>query len=123
MTRPADLSEPHRAHLNELLTVCPELTALAQLVHEFAQIMANRRGAEIDCWIKQVRAAGLIELEPFLTGVDQDHDAVVAGLTLPYSSGPIEGVNTKNQTDQTANVWPSRIRPPPTPNPAVTPLA
>ncbi|MGW5106344.1 ISL3 family transposase [Nocardia sp. NPDC004123] len=97
MTRPADLPDQHRAHLNELLTACPELTALAALVHEFAQIMANRRGAEIDCWIKQVRAAGLIELEPFLTGVDQDHDAVVAGLTLPYSSGPIEGVNTKTK--------------------------
>ncbi|MEV6073436.1 ISL3 family transposase [Nocardia sp. NPDC052001] len=97
MTRPADLPDQHRAHLDELLAACPELTALAQLVHEFAPIMANRRGIEIDCWIKQVRAAGLIELEPILTGVDQDHDAVVAGLTLPYSSGPIEGVNTKTK--------------------------
>ncbi|MRH88578.1 hypothetical protein GFY24_14170 [Nocardia sp. SYP-A9097] len=72
MTRPADLPDQQRTHLDELLAVCPELTALAQLVHEFAQIMANRRGAEIDRWVEHVRKAGLAELEPFLTGVDQD---------------------------------------------------
>ncbi|MEV6097769.1 DUF4240 domain-containing protein [Nocardia sp. NPDC051981] len=49
------------------------------------------------CWMKQVREARLPELEPFLTGLDQDHDAAVAGLILPYSSGPIEGVNTKTK--------------------------
>ncbi|MGW5113725.1 hypothetical protein [Nocardia sp. NPDC004123] len=86
MVRRADLPEQHRAHLDELLALCPELTVLARLVHEFAQIMANRRGAEIDCWIKQVRVAGLIELEPFLTGVDQDHDAVGPGLTTAVRS-------------------------------------
>jgi transposase len=97
MTRPAELPAERRAHLDELLAACPEMTALARLVHEFAQIMTNRRGSELDCWMKQVREAGLPELEPFLTGLDQDHDAAVAGLTLPYSSGPIEGVNTKTK--------------------------
>ncbi|MEU2258478.1 transposase [Nocardia xishanensis] len=32
-----------------------------------------------------------------LRGLDQDHDAAIAGLTLPYSNGPIEGVNTKTK--------------------------
>ncbi|WP_196054706.1 transposase [Nocardia aurantiaca] len=59
--------------------------------------MSNRRGSELDCWMKQVREAELPQLAPFLTGLDQDHDAAVAGLTLPYSSGPIEGVNTKTK--------------------------
>jgi transposase len=97
LTRPTNLSEGRRAHLDELLAACPEMTALAQVVREFAQLMGERRGADLDCWIKQVREAGLIELEPFLTGLDQDHDAAVTGLTLPYSNGPCEGVNTKTK--------------------------
>ncbi len=86
-----------RAHLDELLAACPEMTALAGAVGDFAQVMTTLRGAEIQGWMKQVREDGLVELEPFLAGLDQDHDAVVAGLTLPYSSGPTEGVNTKTK--------------------------
>ncbi|WP_425296940.1 ISL3 family transposase [Nocardia abscessus] len=97
LTRPANLPEARRAHLDELLAACPEMTALAEVVRDFAQLMTKRRGAEIDGWMKQVREAGLVELEPFLAGLDQDHDAVVAGLTLPYSSGPTEGINTKTK--------------------------
>ncbi len=70
---------------------------LARLVAEFAQLMTERRGSDLDSWMKQVREARLPELGPFLRGLDQDHDAAIAGLTLPYSSGPVEGVNTKTK--------------------------
>jgi transposase len=32
-----------------------------------------------------------------VTSLDKDHDAVLAGLTLPCSNGPIEGGNTKTK--------------------------
>ncbi len=95
MTRPQNLSEQRRAHLDDLLGACPEMTALAELVGEFAQLMGQRRGADLDAWIKQVHEADLPEFESFLVGLEQDHDAAVAGLTLPYSAGPTEGVNTR----------------------------
>ncbi len=97
MTRPADLSDGRRAHLDELLAACPEMTDLARLVAEFAQLMTERRGSDLDSWMKQVREVRLPELDPFLRGLDQDHDAAIAGLTLPYSNGPVEGVNTKTK--------------------------
>ncbi len=97
MSRPSDLSDTCRAHLNELVAACPEMTRLTALVREFAEIMTDRRGSDLDCWIKQAREAKLPELEPFLRGLQQDHDAAVAGLTLPYSNGPCEGVNTKTK--------------------------
>jgi transposase len=59
--------------------------------------MTERRGSDLDAWITQARAAGLPELAPFLRGLDQDHDAAVAGLTLPITNGPCEGVNTKTK--------------------------
>ncbi|QIS23506.1 transposase [Nocardia terpenica] len=94
---PTNLPEHRRPHLDELLAACPEMTARGQVVRDFAQLMTERRGTDLDSWIKQVREAGLIELEPFLTGLDQNHDAAVAGLTLPYANGPCEGVNTKTK--------------------------
>ncbi|GAB3673793.1 transposase [Saccharopolyspora sp. NPDC049426] len=95
MSRPADLPEQRRAHLADLVAACSDMTALASLVGEFAQLIAKRRGHDLDIWIERVRAVGLPELDPFLRGLNQDHDAAIAGLTLPYSNGPIEGVNTK----------------------------
>ncbi|WP_406424349.1 transposase [Streptomyces sp. NBC_00842] len=71
------------------------MTALARLVHDFAQLMGERRGGDLDAWIADVRKAQLPELAPFLTSLEQDHDAAVAGLTLPYNNGPTEGVNAK----------------------------
>ena len=38
---------------------------------------------------------GLPGFDSYLNGLDKDHDATVAGLTLPHSNGPTEGVNTR----------------------------
>lgn len=34
-------------------------------------------------------------MHKFVDGLTKDYEAVVAGLTYPYSNGPIKGVNTK----------------------------
>ena len=95
LTRPEDLSDDHRHQLGELLASCPEMTTLAQLVRDVACLIAQRRGADLDNWMAQARQADLPELHSFLNGLSQDHDAAVAGLTLPYSNGPTEGVGNK----------------------------
>jgi transposase len=41
--------------------------------------------------IAAVTSDDLPALHSFVTGLRRDHDAVSAGLTLPYNSGPIEG--------------------------------
>ncbi len=38
-----------------------------------------------------MEASHLKAFESFVTGVQQDKDAVLAGLTLPWSNGPLEG--------------------------------
>ncbi|WP_371106179.1 MULTISPECIES: transposase [Streptomyces] len=48
-------------------------------------------------WIVQVRAADLPHLHAFTRSLERDRDAVNAALTLPYSNGPTEGVNTKTK--------------------------
>ncbi|GGO26837.1 hypothetical protein GCM10011574_59710 [Microbispora bryophytorum] len=51
----------------------------------------NRRGRDLEAWINAVLRNDLPDLHSFVTGLRRDQDAVTAGLTLPYSSGPVEG--------------------------------
>ncbi|WP_026254943.1 transposase, partial [Salinispora arenicola] len=52
---------------------------------------------QLSLWMIQVRAAELPHLHAFTRGLERDRDAVNAALTLPYSNGPTEGVNTKTK--------------------------
>ncbi len=42
-------------------------------------------------WLDAVRQDGLPSLHALAAGIDRDRDAVTAGLTLPWSSGVVEG--------------------------------
>ena len=42
-----------------------------------------------------VEASDLPTLNGFVRGLRKDLPAVTAGLSLPYSNGPTEGINTK----------------------------
>ncbi len=95
MTRPADLPDHDRAHLDELLATCPHLTALTDRVRAFARLLANRQGAGLEGWMSTVDVDELPALHGFVRGLRKDLPAVTAGLTLPYSNGPAEGANTK----------------------------
>jgi transposase len=91
MTRPGSLDPGDQASLDAILASSPELAAVAAHVREFAQIMAGRRGRDLEQWMKSAIATGEPALKSFVTGLRADQDAVTAGLTLPWSSGSVEG--------------------------------
>src|SRR6266496_3510076 len=67
------------------------LDALAGHVTEFAKILTGLHGDRLDSWIAAVEADDQPDLHSFTTGLKQDHIAVLNGLTLPHSSGAVEG--------------------------------
>ncbi|SDJ03620.1 Transposase [Actinokineospora alba] len=71
------------------------MTTLTTRIREFAAILTGRRGQDLPDWIATTRADALPGFDSYLNGLDKDRDAAVAGLTVPYSNGPTEGVNTK----------------------------
>ncbi|GLV87972.1 hypothetical protein Slala03_76610 [Streptomyces lavendulae subsp. lavendulae] len=75
------------------------MTDLAGAVRTFAQLLKPRpeNVDALDHWITQAREADLPHLHAFTRGLERDHDAVIAAVTLPYSNGPTEGVNTKTK--------------------------
>ncbi|MFJ8637436.1 transposase [Streptomyces sp. NPDC093568] len=93
--RPDRLTDDQAQRLKEILARCPALDRTAGHVRAFAELMSNRKGRDLDQWITGVQADDLPALHTFVTGLGQDLDAVVAGLSLRYSSGAVEGHNNK----------------------------
>ncbi|MGW6659669.1 transposase [Rhodococcus sp. NPDC055024] len=60
-------------------------------VTSFADILAEHLGAQLNSWMSAVSADDLSHLCCFVRGLETDHAAVLNGLTLPYSSGAVEG--------------------------------
>lgn len=54
-------------------------------------MLTGRHGERLDEWMAAVEADDLPQLHRFVTGLRRDYQAVRNGLTLPYSSGSVEG--------------------------------
>ncbi|MET8128118.1 transposase [Streptomyces sp. NPDC005231] len=88
---PATLSEEDQQHLKSILARCPELGAAHQHIRGFGEILTCRLGALLPDWIAAVLQDDLPGLAGFARSMNNDFDAVTAGLTLPWSSGGTEG--------------------------------
>jgi transposase len=97
LTNPDNLAAEHAASLAQVQAACPELAATAGHVRSFAAMLNHRRGTELSNWIDRVRADDLPHLHQFADGLQQDQAAVTAGLTTNYSSGQVEGQNTRTK--------------------------
>ncbi len=92
LTRPDHLQPADQDQLTALRGRCPHLDALAGHVTAFAQMMTNRTGdRDLPAWLDAVEADDQPFLHSFAAGIRRDQDAVTNGLTLPHSSGKVEG--------------------------------
>ncbi|GAA2286593.1 ISL3 family transposase [Streptomyces atrovirens] len=91
LSRPETLTELEQLRLKAVLAECPELNALAGHVRSFARMLTERQGERLPQWLDAVRQNDLPSLHSLTAGIDRDRAAVIAGLTLPWSSGVVEG--------------------------------
>jgi transposase len=92
MTSPDNLDDTGRASLDAILAASPELAGVTASVRAFAAIMNERRGRKLlEPWMTAALATGEPALRSFVTGLRADQDAVTNGLSLPWSSGAVEG--------------------------------
>ena len=61
------------------------------LAQDFATLVRPRQPAQLDPWLKRAITSTLEALRRFATGLYEDYDAIKAGVTLPWSTGPVEG--------------------------------
>jgi transposase len=88
---PDSLTGDEQPRLSAALDRCPELQAASAQVRAFAAMLTQLTGQDLPQWISGAREARLPGISSFATGLEQDLDAVTNGLTMPWSSGPVEG--------------------------------
>jgi transposase len=92
LSRPEHLHPDERDQLAAVQDRCPHLDALAGHVRSFAEMMTGRHGEQqLEDWLTAVEADDQPHLHSFAAGIRTDQQAVTNGLTLPYSSGKVEG--------------------------------
>jgi transposase len=91
LRHPDRLDADDRAALADIRATCPHLDALANHIKAFAEILTCRHGHQLDAWIAAVDADDQPDLQSYAAGLHRDYDAVRNGLTMPYSSGAVEG--------------------------------
>ncbi len=95
LRRPEKLRVEEQETLVKLRQIHPEVDRAYDLVQQFVQMLRTRTGEHLDAWLARVQSSELPELQSFAAGVEQDKDAVRAGLTWWISNGMVEGHVTK----------------------------
>jgi transposase len=91
LTPPGKLADADRVALMRITARCEELNVTRGLVREFADMLCHRHGQHLEAWAAQAVSSPVSELRGFAIGLRKDWAAVTAGLTVPYSSGAVEG--------------------------------
>ncbi|MEH0549175.1 ISL3 family transposase [Streptomyces sp. B21-105] len=91
MTHPEHLRGRDADELHRLRERDPELDRLTGHVRKFAAMMTGRHGDRLEDWIATVEQDNLAPLAGFAHNLRRDFDAVRNGLSLPHSSGAVEG--------------------------------
>jgi transposase len=89
--QPEKLDERQKRELALIRQASPSAETAYGLAQAFMHMIREQTGQQLDTWLSEVAASHLPELESFAKGIQQDKAAVVAGLTLPWSTGPVEG--------------------------------
>lgn len=85
------LTEEQVAFLERLKAGCPQIELAETLAREFFTMVRQRAAGRLAEWIERARGSGIEPLKAFGAGLRRDWEAVLAGLTLEWSSGPVEG--------------------------------
>ena len=55
------------------------------------RLVRERQPDHLDPWLARAAESPLTPLQRFAKGIRDDYEAVKAGVTLPWSNGPVEG--------------------------------
>ncbi|MFJ9576170.1 transposase [Streptomyces sp. NPDC101191] len=85
------LTDQQEERLLEVRLACPDITRSCDLARTFSDLVRNRRGFLLNDWIRQAEQDAPKPMSGFAGFLRKDLDAVIAGLTLEWSSGVVEG--------------------------------
>jgi transposase len=91
LRREAQRTAAEAQQLAQLREQHAEVAEAIDLAQEFTQLVRQRQPESLDPWLQRATTSTLEALQRFATGLYEDYEAVKAGITLPWSTGPVEG--------------------------------
>jgi transposase len=91
LARPGELHPEAKVQLDRITQMDSQLAQASKLTHGFLDLIRHRCGDGLDTWLKDVRTSTVRQFHTFARSVERDKPAILAGLTQPYSTGPVEG--------------------------------
>jgi transposase len=91
LRREAKRTEAEAQQLAQLREQHAEIAEAVDLAQDFASLVRQRQPERLDPWLQRATASTLEAIRRFATGLSEDYAAVKAGVTLPWSTSPVEG--------------------------------
>jgi transposase len=91
LRRPATRAPDEEQQLALLTAQQAELAAAVTLARDFAELVRTRQPERLDGWLARATTSAVSALQRFAHGLRDDYAAVKAGVTVPWSTGPVEG--------------------------------
>jgi transposase len=91
LKRPDKRDETNEQVLMELQGHHPELAEATQLARDFAHLVRQRQPDDLELWLERAESSLSDAFQRFAKRLREDYEAVKAGVTLPWSNGPVEG--------------------------------
>ena len=85
---PETLDAPEQRFVEALIATSSELGRIIELARAFSAMVRYQQAERLDCWLA---AAKDTALAGFADGLVRDLAAIRAALSLPWSTGPVEG--------------------------------
>jgi transposase len=95
---PGQLEPEESARLAALEHEVPEAKRLCEVVQGFAGLLRDHAATAktaLEAWLSAAKTCGIPEVKRFVQGVLNDFEAVLAGMSLPWSNGQVEGQVTR----------------------------
>jgi len=91
MRREATLNDDEKSQLARLQAQEGEIAEAIELTQDFAALVRQRQPDPLETWLERATASSLQAFKSFANGLRADYEAVKAGVTLMWSTGPVEG--------------------------------
>ena len=91
LRREANHTVAEAQQLTQLHAQSAEVAEAIDLAQDFATLVRQRQPTPLDPWLTRATTSTLEALRHFAAGLYEDYEAVKAGVTLPWSTSPVEG--------------------------------
>ena len=91
LRRATKRTEAETQQLTQLHEQAAEVAEAIDLAQDFLQLVRQRKPEHFDAWLERASTSALEAVQRFASGLRDDYAAVTAGMTLPWSTSPVEG--------------------------------